>query len=448
MKSGLAATKHVEGNLPFSGEFSELALLRSALKNGDLSSIRNSFSVFFENRYARDKGFSKERRIVAKKWSIFLKMPDRALEGLIVYHEKFYKDKYVEGIHPNFHKGQVTLTRSGVSANETAAIAAINILKSNPKDRQKAYILDGYYYENSRFMHSVFEDTEQFDDANMFFINHEPSLPVVEGSSQEYTLKRDSLLRDLLERARERPNQSFVLVYDKTSDPSHSPFSKDTDLPKNLRIIETASFSKHQRGGRNYFFGSVFSWLPDHESYLVGEGLIQAKGTLFTESIVHFPHKTPSEIKRQVRENRNFAQDLERFWGEHGDPNFRIQSYNYFAYLLPNLREIKNLNGLDEGDLSNTNKRMAFAKTLALSSDQLRKRLVRIFENNPGLEIGDSFGLNTARYTEIDIDFLLQDFPFLGIKGVSGSTTYRISYGDKDANKVLMEALIAEGFTD
>jgi len=395
----------------------------------DRQYITEDFLELFDRGYSRNISLPKEERLLARKWSVYLKNPERALSALSESHKDFYHHSFVEGRYKGFHRGETVLTRSGLSSNEIAAHMAYKIIQQNTYQQSKALILPDYYYENTATLKTFFDTSEDPAKSNVFFISHDPCIPVIDDApSANYSSVRENLLTTVVARAVHQPDEVFVLVYDKTSDPNTEVLSGFGELPKNLRIIETASFSKHQRGGRNYFFGSVFSWCtPEEQGYLT-EASRMGKGSLFPESIIHFPHKTPGEIKRDILEKQKFAHQLRDFWNEKGDPYLRLEAYNFFAYLVPKTGDL--LRGVSS-DVWRT------------KIYEVMGRLQEISKTEPSLEVGDSFGLSNARLTGLTVGS--SSYTKTRIFSSLPTSIYfaRLSFGEQSSNKALLESLKA-----
>jgi len=128
----------------------------------DREHVMETFLDLFDTSYSRNVQLSKEERLLARKWSVYLKNPERSLAALSELHRQFCSHSFVEGRYKGFHKGETLLTRSGLSSNEIAAHMAMKIIQQNAYPQNKVFIMSGYYYENTPTLKTFFENRRSF----------------------------------------------------------------------------------------------------------------------------------------------------------------------------------------------------------------------------------------------------------------------------------------------
>ncbi len=409
---------------------------------------------------------SMEARKTAMVAQIILDGNEEKLEAFNKRNEEFYRRNY--GFeHPVFGQAEMTLTRSGASANETAIFALAWYTNRQPK----TYALPGWYYENRHSLDYIFDEVSDPKDARAFFINAEPNVPVKSLlGGKDYHKTRDLLIADVVNRARKSPNEEYYMVLDKTTDMNWKPFVHYTDLPKNLIIIETASLTKHQRGERKHFFGAMWTYGPKNLQKFIEDSLVYTRGTLAIDNIVHVPRITPSEIQRNIEVikekqavfSRGFIEGMGDMPEEY---RWELENHNYFTYLMPPYNTIfkrfYELRPHEKGEqlveqpqdtriFSDKTELGEMEKTEEID-DPLLRRYLKIYADTSvemavrslygdgepypeGMMWGDSFGLNSTRLTAIK-QFIYNSFQG---KYLFFSTS-RFSFGYKTPENILYE---------
>jgi hypothetical protein len=239
----------------------------------------------------------------------------------------------------------VRLTRSGVSANETA----IRLARTIAGPDARAYLHPGWYYENAASVDRVFSIVGIPEEANVLFLSLLPCVPEALMRKGAISQDRASLwmpeleaLQRFLRRARRKRHEPHVLVLDKTSNLLFSVNADAGSIPRNLTVIETASLTKHQRGAKNYFFGLIAVRGKPALRDILDTALAKEYSRLTPFGLVHLPRLTTSEISRQ----RAHLEALNKTFGEAFDSTqeglpvplaSRVEVHGPFVYLLPHM---------------------------------------------------------------------------------------------------------------
>lgn len=198
-------------------------------------------------------------------------------------------------------EAEVILTNSGVGANEAVIRGLVTLfgpttpVYSVGGDR-------GWYYENRPALKNNFPLNTSLDEAQIVFINWDPMYPDIPLPGQQtYREEREQAIRSIYDRARQAEaagsDQQFVLVIDKTTNLLLLP---QENRPKNLTVMETASFTKHQEGGRNYFLGAIFGY-GDSKIMASVQSEVRKTGLEPSPSAVtNFPRPTRKHIEKQL----------------------------------------------------------------------------------------------------------------------------------------------------
>ncbi|MFZ5437796.1 MAG: hypothetical protein ACOZAK_01985 [Patescibacteria group bacterium] len=345
------------------------------LKNIDLESWQKSIIYKKVIRFIRYDGKTDSDK------QIYL---EKILGRHLDHYQEFFSDPNNIGNRPD-----VFLTRSGLSANGVALMIANDLF--DPEDRKFAEMY-GWYYENKP--PSGWKETP-VDEANILLVISEPNPPLADSDPARYFKQRNQDVKRFLARAKEEKEQRFVIILDKTTDLLDHSLLPKNDIPPNLLVIETASLTKHQRGGKSYFYGAISIWNNQFDHKTVNSYIEAATGSLTPDGIFALPRLTKTEVSRDLenyRELEKVFMDVLQVKQADIPENYRWQwqSYNYFGYLLPPKQILEryfigkedSLRGYVDG-LFNTN---------ALYHFFLR-------EDAEGFDKGDSFGMNNTRFT-------------------------------------------------
>lgn len=281
-------------------------------------------------------------------------------------------------------QGHVALFGSGVSANEASMRAAA-------EDGARVFIHPYWYYENLSSVESIFTSVENDPDkASTLLINLEPTNYFTFKEAPEHpivTIKR------FVKKAIKNPDQRHNLVIDATTDPLFSVegICEASELPNNLQIIKTVSATKHQDGGRSYFFGVVqTSNIAMHASILKNRD--SSGGTIYESHVVHFPK--PSRRRLALRKKVVSSLNKELEFMTLSEDGWRYKSYSYHSFLMPPGHFIERLNlVLDKKDT--LTEREEYVKLLNKRIYEVVNHAARYYGD--GIEIGDSFAFPKTR---------------------------------------------------
>ena len=379
-----------------------------------------------------------------------------------ILHER-NKDFYCRNYgfeHPVFGGAEMTFTRSGVSANE-AVILAIARQVGQPRGTLPAYTLPGWYYENRSSIQWLFKEISDPKDAQVLFINAEPNSPSTDLLGSDYMHARQRVVDDIVARAEKSPDKQYFVVIDKTTDLLWKPFASYGNLPANLTIIETASLTKHQRGERKHFFGAVWLYGSKEMQKLVNDSLVDARGTISVDHIVHLPRITPTEVERDLTLIKAKQAACEKGFQEAQEElpeayRWHLEHYNYFSFLRPSYKTIfkRFAELVSEEDLSTTKVSEEERHTFIADVEEeelgeLAKNYLNLYANMSrvigdfygdkkslpeGISYGDSFGLNTTRLGWIGE--LIKN-PLTG--RYSRQDTLRFAWGYETSERLLYE---------
>lgn len=286
----------------------------------------------------------------------------------------------------------IYFTRSGLSANAAAMYFARQILGED----LRVTAIDGWYFENNPPKNWA---SVEVKDANLLLVSLEPNSPQFERNESEFFAYRDNQLRIFLERVTRNPIQKFVLVVDKTVNLiNHSYFSKK-DLPKNLLVVETASITKHQRGGRVNFYGLLSVW-GNRDSEMVNTAITAVAGNLTPDTVFSFPRLTGSEIKRNLAQMKKSSDIFKEEFDKTQEKvvqsrRWRWQCFSDYGFILPPEEALKKFG---EGDKYYE---WFIASSVVLSS--INNFIY--FHPEYSIDKGDSFGLTQTRITKFGSPF-------------------------------------------
>ncbi len=323
---------------------------------------------------------SKSDRYYVRKTKTLVASEDLDAQRYYERHEAHYKHFFAyKGVEPS----DVILTNSGSRSNE----AVIKVL-AGLSGKANAYVQPGWYYENVESITKNFNETS-IDRARVFFLNANSSAPY---DSDDFFKELEKNISKVFEFAQMYPDEKFTLVVDVSTDLLFSQFPEDV-IPSNLILIKTFSGTKHQRGGKNYFFGGISIWNASEDLVEgVKQGVRDEGAELGKLSILHYPRLRQSEVEETTERLRTlhkmFAAELSLQQTKVPDGlKLEVCPYNYYVYCaIPSLFFFKK-----NGE----------ALKKLINSDEFMER--------NGIVSGDSFGLEESRmctingYTEEDI---------------------------------------------
>lgn len=312
-------------------------------------------------------------------------------EALLRRHKEVYRILFSGSLEES--SGPVVyFTRSGTSANIAAMLLAEEVVGCS---QTKVNITSGWYYESPAPEHWVKTDVEE---ANILCFSIEPSYPLPYMTKDQYIAEIRDKTRQFIARAKAESQERFVIIVDKTTDLINTDYLNRENLPENLVLIESASITKYQRGGKNYFFGSIALWGEPIEAELVEQSINASSGGMSSDVLYCLPRLRHSEIKRDIRHNQALARCLVEVLEEmqrdlDQECKWTLQIFNYTAFLVPPKIIAEN-----SGRIGAMN---SFASLSSLKGN------IECFVNGAdfdrtitdGFEIGDSFGLNATRLT-------------------------------------------------
>jgi hypothetical protein len=348
----------------------------------------------FVSSMLKEEDLQRWQEYSRRKLDVFVRAEDpeaaeRYLNRTREHYEFFFERN---GTRPD-----VVLTRGGFSANETAINAISNLASEGER---KAYILPGWYYENQHAIEDKLDVVGSADEANILFLNSSPNGFVEDADlAKNYAQRRDQLAKELIRRAAGSPDKKFFLVVDKTTDLLYESFTDISDLPDNLIVMETSSITKNQRGGRNYFYGTVACWSKESQRGVLDEAVVSARGELTPLAVVNFPRLRRSEVKQRQEKLLDLEKSFQEAFEEAQvslppENRWRLQRNSGFcALLVPPFEAL----------LKITKDRMELGR---LVSEEALTERAKFFTSELiplGVEIGDSFGLDETRLTAINL---------------------------------------------
>lgn len=290
-------------------------------------------------------------------------------------YERLFMDEQTD-VRPD-----VYFTRSGISANEAALMVAKNVLTAAGQHLRVAE-MDGWYYETHAPESWIKTDV---DIATLLLVPVEPNPPMFM-DKEAFEKQRSGVIQEFLTSVRADPDKPFVLIADKTTDLlDHKYFPKDS-IPPNLLVIETASLTKHQRGGRANFFGSLAFWAPVDPT-VVKESITAVAGELTSEGMYALPRLTRGEIEETIKHNKLLSDIMTDAFDQAQkdlpeDLKWHWESYSHAGFITPPIRYLETNRGHRSIDGNIVQD--------AVDAFGFKHPEVR-------LEKGDSFGLSTIR---------------------------------------------------
>ena len=268
---------------------------------------------------------------------------------------------------------------SGTAANECAMLTL-----SENKKVQKVYIHEYWYYENLPTLKRLFESqiTEDFREANIFFINLEPT-NYLKLNYKKKISNPNSLIKEIFHLARSNRNKRYFLIIDNTI----NPFSLVDELNEyiklpNTTLITTTSLSKYQDGDRKYFFG-ILNLYREDRAIITGieKFLSMVNGNLIEEQIRYFPSINYEKMGKRIA---NIHKKNIIFYQNFNNINWFSTPLTFNTVLYPTTELIdKNPKEIDGFNIT------------------LRKFISDAVNNygSSSVEFGDSFGLKNTRVT-------------------------------------------------
>lgn len=286
----------------------------------------------------------------------------------------------------------VIITRSGVSANAVALDFAKEWVGENivPIFEGK-----GWYFENSSVNapDPQVQIVEQFDQAQVLLINAESNAPLGPNVDNFYA-ERNKFIRDFLSHAAGHPKKRFAIVLDKTCNSALTPEQLIKHWPANVKLLETVSLTKHQRGGRGYFYGLVLAHGLNLTNEQIDEKLQNNRGEMTLNSWIGMPKLTKAEILRRrekiVESIQAVVQNCQTSSLEAG---FIIEPYSYYFFLYPNSEKARMQQINQSAD-----------RVVGQQNKAAKSILDSVLDNGkyPNVEQADSFNLNTTRISLFD----------------------------------------------
>lgn len=263
-------------------------------------------------------------RYYRRKMTTFLR--GESVQGFLEKHEQRYKHFFaIDGWEPD----EILLTNSGLSANNLT----IKALADQSSEKMKAYYQVGWYYDNVKIIKDFFQVVENPEAAKVLFVNTDSCYP---DDPEKFHSEQNKLVSDFVGKARQDPKEKYTLVADVTTDML---WGEHFEIPENLQLVKTFSATKHQRGGRNYFFGGVVSWNSKGLREKMESNFNFLGGRLTPVGVVNFPRIGKEEVRKNEEHLKKlsaaFAKGIEE--GSAMFPEelrFKIFTYNYYTYLV------------------------------------------------------------------------------------------------------------------
>lgn len=292
---------------------------------------------------------------------------------------------------PGVHS-EIFLFNCGFSANESVIYALSRLAHGN------VFRHPFWYFENNQSISELFlgQMTSTISDAEAAFINLEPTNYSFLENQEVPTPPLDAI-KTFIERAKQHSSKRFYLVIDATVDPAFSLEDLiDGSIPSNLAFIKTVSITKHQGGGRNYFYGAASVINGAEVSKEIEKYREELGGKLFEQQSVFFPRTSIEKIRSRKQRvsmlNKHIAHK-----NDNGE-TWQIIPYTFHSFLYPPRKFIdavvKYCQELPYNErttrMTVVNKRVA---------DLLTEVVTNL--NIPTIEHGDSFGLPETRIDRV-----------------------------------------------
>ena len=336
----------------------------------------------------------RRKRVIKKKSILYFQAERKILESWrdktsVCWERVLCNEKGLE------FKEEVLLIGSGTAANETSLFVARDLM-----DKGRVYRHPFWYYENEVSVFRLFGENivKSENQADILLINLEPTnhFTLADPNSETPLLE---VIENFVQRAVTLPNERFLLIIDVTTDPnlSLSDFIK-RDLPQNLILIKTVSATKHQKGGRDYFFG-VISFATSAQTFdAVSEKISNyarlIAGELPDLNVVYFPRPTSVWLAEKRRRTSVLNRCLAKIRSFPNSQGWSITPYTFHSFVFPPASIVNKISEFCAKTSEEEIKRKMFQ-----INDFIYKAIVYTVERSAidDVEIGDSFGLPVTR---------------------------------------------------
>lgn len=278
------------------------------------------------------------------------------------------------------------LFSSGTSSSEAVLLALSKVCSGD------AYIHPYWYYENMPTAQQSFCSSDKVTSSTQIvLINLEPTNFFTFDKSAHIESPIQTI-SNLAQICHENPETNRYIVIDVTVDPLFRAREHlDNDLPPNLHIIKTLSVSKHQRGGRKYFFGVAYTTDKKLSQEIIKKRALVG-GNIYEPHIVHFPRPSSIWLAKQRETVSLLNSQLAKIHIDNDMVGWNLFSYTYHTFFFPPdevLKSIQNLSNRN-GDIEEKVKHF---------NNEINKIVANVVRkmNSPYIDLGDSFGLPQTR---------------------------------------------------
>ena len=270
-----------------------------------------------------------------RKYTSYLRHPDSLPEIMTAAKKHYAKD--FSSLPPEITN--VVLTRSGTSANMLGCYIAADYVGGQlnfGSVKAQCFLDPDFYFENEYPLNdSNFETTADFDKANLFALSADINTP--RENQEDFLARRQQVLDSIIQKAHSHPLNNYGIVFNKTANPAACLITP-SDLPPNLKVVETMSSSKHQRGSRHAFYGVVLSDIvvkPNTMATFENQALSAP-----TEyNVVTFPHLTKAETLRTIDRNHHIfdeiSKEMEKVPNREQLSGWKLVPANYCLFIVP-----------------------------------------------------------------------------------------------------------------
>ncbi len=249
-----------------------------------------------------------------------------------------------------------------------------------------------WYYENiPTAQRALNESVRVTNNTQIILLNLEPTNFFTFDETQEIGDPIQTLNR-LVKICREDTATVRYAVIDVTVDPLFQTRDfVDGNIPGNLHIIKTLSASKHQRGGRKYFFGVVYTDDKDLSAE-IEQARTKVGGDIYESHIVHFPRPSVAWLAHQRDTVRNLNKMVARGAQDKSESGWKLKPHTYHTFFFPPqevldcIQTLGARNGNVEGEVKRFNNEVI----------KIVEEVVKEMDT-PYIDIGDSFGLPQTR---------------------------------------------------
>lgn len=379
------------------------------------SNVRPEDIIKDLDKLVPESSVDKWRKTYRRKLNVFLGSAGNSdkmakfLEGHTRHYERFFERG---GVRP-----KTILTRSGVSANETAIKTVLELCGG----QAKAYVHPGWYYENRKTIRDNFSLSQDLGQSNVLFLNATPSIPEsycqLEGQAGNFETDRNVLIRQFIVMAEKNPDKQYFMVVDKTSNLLFESFADPKSLPKNLHVFETFSLTKHQRGAKNYFYGGLNYWGDKKNEELIDEKAKTEHTSLSEFGIINLPRLGRVEYSRSLEKMKACNASLARGVNETmqvlpPDLRWPVEAHEYFVYVSLPVRGLTEFASSAPRRILESNSLMSYSHNEfkmadnfplnTFSLDQRMKDERNEFLRTIGINFADSFGLSDTRLCTVN----------------------------------------------